>query len=965
MKESNPFSVSSAVNTLGSCVFNVPKLTCGVAYQHKAACHDVGCCWDDANDTCYVSEASEYLIDINTDISDYDNSTQNAFLTLNQPNSVHFGMDYEELNLKIIQETPSRTRIRIDPTSHSKEHTNPLDTLWEIPESIITRPGGRYTGGEQQTNTVMKSTENGFEIITRRIESNSEDDFIFKFTQLIFQEQYLQFVLEKPKNIVASYGLGESSRLKQQLQEDTIYTLWNSDWPAASFNHSAYGFHPLLIQVADNGLAHGILFMNGYGMDVTVDAAHIGYQTIGGIVDVYVFSGATPSDVVSQYLDVVGRPAMVPYWSLGFHNCRWGYESMSEIKEVVANYTAAGLPLETQWVDIDYMDRYLDFTLDPKTYSKEDTADLIDTLHANGQRFVPIIDPGIYMADNNYSSYQNAIELNIFVKDLLGKDNYLAQVWPGPVHFPDWFAENTTKYWESELARFYEESMQFDGMWIDMNEPSNFCNYNGHGQVCFLREHMKCAINLCCLNCTTVDDANKLDFAAFVPHTAMNTLGGRTLPMSAQHAGALSEYAVHNLYGFMESVATRAALIGIRKERPFLLSRSTFMGSGAHTAHWTGDNAATWDDLAVSIVTMNNMALFGISMIGADICGFNGDTTEELCARWIEVGAFSPFSRDHNIRLAAPQELYRWDSVTRASKRVLTIRYEYLSTLYTYMFRAFTVGSTVHNAMWMHFPSDANTFKQDAQFMWSDAILFTPVITADKTVVEGYFPNGLWFNLFDMEADRVSPLIRSHALATIDGVEVEVGTYVSLYTPLEATNVHLRGGRIITKQHFFNTTEMVRQSPTSLVVALDSSKTARGNLYVDDGIQIELTDYSNISYEASNNILKSMVENVYTSPGSNNAKGDVPNGVYLDKIIIYEAYDDSSSDKANEVLETCTGRLQYESAAVSGLNMEMVGVLTPYDDMKVMTFDIYGARSHSDNNISTLLYNFEFSWKCE
>jgi alpha-glucosidase (family GH31 glycosyl hydrolase) len=52
----------------------------------------------------------------------------------------------------------------------------------------------------------------------------------------------------------------------------------------------------------------------------------------------------------------------------------------------------------------------------------------------------------------------------------------------------------------------------------------------------------------------------------------------------------VTDYDAHNLYGLTEQIATNKALTDIRGKRPFLLSRSSFLSTGVHSAKWTGDN---------------------------------------------------------------------------------------------------------------------------------------------------------------------------------------------------------------------------------------------------------------------------------------------------------------------------------------------------------------------------------------
>ncbi len=100
-------------------------------------------------------------------------------------------------------------------------------------------------------------------------------------------------------------------------------------------------------------------------------------------------------------------------------NCKYGYTSLAQVKEVVANYSAAGIPLDTQWMDIDYMQEYRDFTTDAVQFPAADVQAFVQQLHADGQHFVPIIDPGI-MVMSGYDAFDQGVKDDIFIKDISG-----------------------------------------------------------------------------------------------------------------------------------------------------------------------------------------------------------------------------------------------------------------------------------------------------------------------------------------------------------------------------------------------------------------------------------------------------------------------------------------------------------------------------------------------------------------
>ncbi|KAL7272720.1 hypothetical protein RUND412_004462 [Rhizina undulata] len=770
-------------------------------------------------------------------------STLTALLKIGGEACNIYGPDISELYLEVSYDYDTQIHVKISDANNQR---------YEVPESIFPRRTPAQASSSAHSadiKFVYTASPFSFQIIRS---STGEKLFDTTGNTLIFENQYLRLKTNLPGD-ANIYGLGEHTERLRLDPTNTTRTLWSRDAYGIPQNSNLYGVHPIYFEHRKTG-THGVFLLNSNGMDVKINGdgkkTTLEYNVIGGILDLFFFAGPKPVDVARQYAKVAGTPAMTPYWNLGLHQCRWGYRDWIDVAEVIANYSIAGIPLETMWTDIDYMDKRYIFTLDPANYPIQKVREIINYLHAHDQHYVLMVDPAIAYQD--YPTFNRGVEDDVFLK-LNNGSIYQGVVWPGIIAYPDWFHPNTTSFWTKEFALFFnpETGVDIDGAWIDMNEPTNFCDYPCVDPAQTARDRDVPPVAPPARNPPrpipgfpdtysakrmrrSTLDADYINPPYAIANDWPNGISDRTAATDLVHANGLLEYNTHNLFGTMMSATTREAMLSRRPGlRPAIITRSTFAGAGTKVGKWLGDNLSTWDHYRISIAGMLGFASFyQVPVVGSDVCGFGDNTTETLCARWASLGAFSPFYRNHNTEGSISQEFYRWNLSASSAKYAINIRYRLLDYIYTALAHQNVDGTPAVSPMYFSFPEDENTFGIDLQFFYGPNLLVSPVTQENLTSVEIYLPEGIWY-----EWEGLAKVVSGGRNFTLSDV------------PFDRIPLHVKGGSILPlRVESGMTTTETRSKGFELLVAPDANGAAYGTLYLDDGVSLEQKAVSNIKF---------------------------------------------------------------------------------------------------------------------
>jgi alpha-glucosidase len=424
-----------------------------------------------------------------------------------------------------------------------------------------------------------------------------------------------------------------------------------------------------------------------------------------GQPNLVILYGPSLAELTRKLQMLVGVTPLPPAWALGYHQCRWGYESVKDLRYLDAAMARFEIPCDGLWLDIEYMHGYRVFTFEKGNFPHP-AADIAE-IQKSGRRIIPIIDPGV-KAEPGYEVYDSGQEAEAFCKNPQGQD-YVGLVWPGETVFPDFSMPKARSWWAGWVQRFAETGIT--GAWLDMNDPST-------------------------------GPAQCLDMLF--------------------NQGRDSHYTYHNQYALGMAEASREGFqTAYPNERPFLLSRSGFTGSSKYTAIWTGDNVSNYHYLKASIPCTLNLALSGIPFNGPDAAGFGGDTNPELAVDWYKAGFLFPFFRNHSIKGSENQEPWVFDRQTFETLRdYVQLRYKLRPYLYNLFVAQEETGEAILRPLFYDFEDVAELplGRIEDQFMVGPAIMQAPFVEEAQTVRDVVLPAARWYSVLDagwLEGGRV------------------------------------------------------------------------------------------------------------------------------------------------------------------------------------------------------------------
>lgn len=487
------------------------------------------------------------------------------------------------------------------------------------------------------------------------------------------------------------------------------------------------------------------------------------------------FYADLPERIYYKNAKITGFAYLPPLFSLGFHQCRWGYDGISDALKTEIGFDDHEIPLDVFWFDIDHTDKKHYFTWDPVTFPIDQVKNLITLLANNKRKLVTIIDPHLSI-DKDFEVGQTLLNNKcVVLNNDEKKTPFIGKCWPGDCYYGDFLNPKCVELYKKQFYKNENYFVNADNMftWVDMNEPSVFD----------------------VIDKTFAYDALHWNGEKFILHRD-----------------------VHNIYGQLyNKTAFESLQERYPNTRPFVLTRSSYLGSQQFGFHWTGDNTARWEHVKYSLQMIMTHNALGMNNVGADVGGFIGDPSEELLCYWHEVGVFYPFFRAHSDIQTKRREPWKLSKESLARIRdAVYLRYNLIFFFYT---QAYICNQTALPHITPYLTSD-HLYSYGNQF----------VISIKNDEDKDDLPTLL---------SKTNQLYNFRTGAPVTSVnELNV-----LAKPESKLDIFVKGGTIIPwAEKATISSEYTVKNPISLMIFPDEDGNASGFLYQDDG---KTYDYKN------------------------------------------------------------------------------------------------------------------------
>ena len=448
---------------------------------------------------------------------------------------------------------------------------------------------------------------------------------------------------------------------------------------------------------------YGLFYNNSYKTFFNFGLSTPGFSTVnmdGGDADYFFIYSDNMAKILEHYASITGFMPLPPKWSLGYHQSRCSYYPQEQVKFIAETFRKKNIPIDCIVLDADYLQEYEPFRINKSRFP--DMPGLANELSNLNIELTASVNPGIKI-DSSYEGNADGLKNDVFVKYTDGS-LFVSDIAPSTNHFVDFTNPRAREWWIDHMKFLPDNGIH--GYWNDMNEPAVAGSY--------------------------LPDNLVFDFD-----------GKKTNALEAK-----------NVYGFqMARSSFESAIKYGQGRRPFVLSRSAFAGIQRYAAVWSGDNTAKDEGLLSGVLLNNQMGLSGIPFTGPDLGGYIGDGTKDLFRRWMEVGIFSPFLRNHKEFFAAANEPWAYgEEVEAISKTYIGFRYRLMPYIYSGFYEASQSAMPVARSLCISYPFDEKVYDNlyQYQFLFGDAFLVIPM-TSQETLKKIYLPGGEWYDLFTEE----------------------------------------------------------------------------------------------------------------------------------------------------------------------------------------------------------------------